>query len=425
MTANILRFPYGKRLLEHDFSGEDLRGVLVSKLHGFRAAKSGDGLVRDAMAAPVGSPTLRELARGKRRVVLVASDHTRPVPSRVIVPSMLSEIREGNPSADITILVATGCHRATTRAELSAKFGEEIVAREKIVVHDCDDAANLVDLGTLPSGGACRVNRLAAEADLLCAEGFIEPHFFAGSPGGRKSVLPGIASRETVLANHCSEFIADPRARAGVLDGNPVHRDMLWAARAAGLAYIVNVVLGAEKEVVAAFAGDMEAAHLAGTEFLSRLCAVPSVPADVVVSTNGGYPLDQNIYQSVKGMTAAEACVNPGGVIVMLSRSDDGHGGESFLRQASAAPSATLAAFLARGRGETEPDQWQTQVFLRVLSRASVVYVSDAPDAVVRALHMHPAHSLGEALALAKRLLGNPRPSVAAIPDGISVTVRA
>ena len=169
----------------------------------------------------------------------------------------------------------------------------------------------------------------------------------------------------------------------------------------------------------------MEQAHLAGCDFLSSKCRVKPIPADVVISTNGGYPLDQNIYQAVKGMTAAEATVREGGVIVMMAKSDDGHGGEQFYRQLAdeADIEKTMQTFLARGRGETVPDQWQTQIFLRILQRASVVYVSDAPDDMIRAMHMHPAKDLAQAMEIAKALLGKKDPTVTAIPDGVAVMV--
>ena len=308
-----------------------------------------------------------------------------------------------------------------------AKFGEEIVAMEKIVIHDCDDTENMVLLGTLPSGGECWVNRLACEADLLVSEGFIEPHFFAGYSGSRKAVLPGVAGRSTVLANHCAEFIDHPASRAGSLKENPIHRDMVWAARKAGLAFILNVVLNGEKEIIHAVAGDMEAAHEAGCRFLAGLCGVDAAMADIVISTNGGHPLDQNIYQAVKGRTAAEATVNEGGVIIMLSKSNDGHGGEAFCRELMAGDDmdALMADILRRGRGETLPDQWQAQIMIRILQRARVIFVSDADDELVSRLHMTPAHSLKEALALAVRMAAVENPSITVIPDGVGVIVHA
>ena len=416
-------FPYGKEKLSYTFGGE-LCAVLEPSINEYAPEADGAELVRRAMADPIGSQKLSELAKGKRKVVIIASDHTRPVPSKLIIPSMLAEIRAGSPDADITILIATGCHRGTTKDELAQKFGEEIVKNEKIHIHDCDDRDMLVNIGTLPSGGECEINRLAYEADLLVSEGFIEPHFFAGFSGGRKSVLPGVAGRRTVLANHCSEFIDHPRARTGILEGNPIHTDMLWAAKTAKLAYVVNVVLNSEKNVIYAVAGEPEAAHKKGTDFLFSLCGAKAVESDIVITTNGGYPLDQNVYQAVKGMTAAEATVKKGGVIIMLARSGDGIGGDHFYHQLADEPdiNKTMSEFLSRGRNETVPDQWQTQILLRILGHASVVYVSEMPDDVVEKMHMIPAHSLAEAIEKAKGLAGEGA-KIAAIPDGVSVMV--
>ena len=419
-----IRFPYGRDFLPLDIPEDRLQGVLVSRLHHYTPKGAPQELVEEALKHPIGSAPLRELAKGKKNIVLIASDHTRPVPSKVIVPPMLREIRKGNPAADITILIATGCHRETTREELVGKFGEEIVSSEKIVIHDCD-LSPVEKIGTLPSGGECIINKLVMDADLVVSEGFIEPHFFAGFSGGRKSVLPGIASRTTVLANHCSEFIAHPRSRTGILEDNPIHRDMVWAARAAKLAFIVNVVINEKKDAIYAVAGDLEAAHKDGCDFLSSLCAVEAKPADIAISTNGGYPLDQNIYQAVKGMTAAEATVRKGGVIIMLARSNDGHGGEHFYHHLADEPDIrkTQTLFLSRGRNETVADQWESQILIRILQKATVVYVSEAPDELIRSMHMIPANSLEEAMTLAEELLGSQTATVTAIPDGVSVMV--
>ena len=418
-----IAFPYGKTHLTYDF---DEVKVLTSSIEEYNPGKSESQLVAEAMADPVGGIKLQELVKDKQNIVIIASDHTRPVPSEVIVPPMLAAIREGNPDADITILISTGCHRETTQEELIAKFGEEIVEKEKIVIHDCDDTENLVNIGTLPSGGQCIVNRIAVEADLLLAEGFIEPHFFAGFSGGRKSVLPGVAGRETVLANHCSEFIAHPCSRTGILEGNPIHADMLWAAKKVNLRYIVNVVLNGEKQVIYAVAGDLEKAHKKGTDFLSGLCGVQTEPADIVISTNGGYPLDQNVYQAVKGMTAAEAAVKEGGVIIMLAASNDGIGGDHFYHQLADERdlSKTMAAFLNRSRKETVPDQWQTQIFIRVLQKARVIYVSEIDPQTVEDMHMIPAADLQDAMERAKRMVGKENPTITAIPDGVAVMVK-
>ncbi|MBQ0084494.1 MAG: nickel-dependent lactate racemase, partial [Clostridiales bacterium] len=224
-----ISFPYGKEKMSYSFNPDELTGVLESSIETYKPSLSPEELIKEALENPVASEKLSVLARGKNKVTIISSDHTRPVPSRIIMPLILKEIREGNPDADITILIATGCHRGTTSEELRTKFGEEIVNNEKIYIHDCDDESMLVNIGKLPSGGDCLVNKLAYEADLLVSEGFIEPHLFAGYTGGRKSILPGVSSRKTVMYNHCAQFIASDRARTGILDGNPIHKDMLWA----------------------------------------------------------------------------------------------------------------------------------------------------------------------------------------------------
>ncbi|GHV87171.1 hypothetical protein AGMMS50255_4670 [Spirochaetia bacterium] len=419
-----IAFPYGKEVLAYNIPDTRFKGELVSRMHHYRAEKTQEALVDFALEHPVGTPPLRVMAEGKKKVVLIASDHTRPVPSKIIVPRMLAEIRRGSPDADITILIATGCHRETTKAELESKFGPEIMGREKIVLHDCD-SPDMVYMGKLPSGGDLILNKLAVEADLLVAEGFIEPHFFAGFSGGRKSVLPGIAARKTVVYNHNAEFIAHPKARTGVVEGNPIHTDMLYAARIARLDFICNVVINAAKEVIYTAAGDCDLAHRDGREFLLSKCRADASIADIAISTNGGYPLDQNIYQAVKGMTAAEATVKKDGVIIMLAKSNDGHGAPEFYKTFAEEKDLDRMqdTFMHTPKESTRVDQWQSQIFARVLKHARVIYISDAPDEMVRDLHMIPAHSIEEAVKKAEEILGNPNASIVAIPDGVSVLV--
>lgn len=418
--------PYGRGHLEFNLPENHIAGVLRSGLNEYVPECEGTELVKKALENPVGSEHLCKLSEGKKRIVIIASDHTRPVPSRIIMPLMLDEIRRGNPDADITILIATGLHRATTMEELEEKFGSEIIKKEKIVIHDCDDEENLAYIGILPSGGRLIINRLAAEADLLVSEGFIEPHFFAGFSGGRKSVLPGIAGRETVVYNHNYSFIASPCARTGITENNPVHVDMLYAAGRAKLAFIVNVVINSEHKPVYAVAGNYEEAHRAGREFLKERCMVDAVPADIVVSTNGGYPMDQNIYQAVKGMTAAEATVRKNGVIIMVAASADGHGGKGFYKTFRDDKSLEhiMETFAACPPEKTAADQWQSQIFARVLMKATVIFVSECDEAVVRDMHMIPAKNVEEAMTAAIEIVNSRDYSVTVIPDGVSVIVK-
>jgi nickel-dependent lactate racemase len=417
--------PYGKTSVSCSISDARVKGVLYSRAHDYRAKAPEPNLAEEALGSPIDSPPLRELARGKKRVVVITSDHTRPVPSGITMPLVLREIRAGNPDAEITILVATGMHRDMTKEEIVARFGAKVSSEERIVVHDSHDDANLVSLGTLPSGGELVVNRRAVECDLLVAEGFIEPHFFAGFSGGRKSVLPGIAGYRTVLANHCAEFIAHDRARTGILDGNPIHGDMIFAAKAAKLAFILNVVLDADKKIIAAFAGDADSAHRRGCDFLKELAGVKAVPADIVITGNGGYPLDQNLYQAVKCMTGAEASINPGGVIIVASECGDGHGGAEFYEtfRDTKSPEEVMRTICARGRNETLPDQWQIQIYVRILMKHRVIMVASVPPEMIEHLGMIPAPSLDAALTAAGKILGKEDASVTAIPDGVSVII--
>jgi len=417
-------FPYGKEFLKYEIPESRLRGELISRIHNYKAGKSQDELVQEALEEPAGTPPLREMAKGKNKVVLIASDHTRPVPSKIIIPKMLNEIRRGNPGADITILVATGCHRESAKAELEDKFGPGIMNKEKIIIHNCD-SSEMVNLGKLPSGGDLVINKLAAEADLLAAEGFIEPHFFAGFSGGRKSVFPGVASRKAVVYNHNAEFIAHPAARTGIIEGNPIHIDMLYAARKAKLAFICNVIINSAREIIYAAAGDCDRAHGKGVEFLMDKCQVKPAMADIAISTNGGYPLDQNIYQAVKGMTAAEATVKKGGVIIMIAQSADGHGAPDFYKTFREEKNLDrmLEIFMKTPKENTRPDQWQSQILARILKHSKIIYISGAPDEMVRDFRMIPAHSISDAVKMAEKMLNNTEASITVIPDGISVVV--
>ena len=423
--ANIT-LPYGKENKTVCIPDERLRGTLVSGAHGYHAEKPEREIVRDAMEHPIGSPRLRELAKGKDNIVLIASDHTRPVPSKVIFPEMLKEIKEGNPNAKLTVLIATGFHRETTREELADKFGEEYLDRDDIrfVVHKSHNKEEMKEMGVLPSGGILKVNRIAAEADLLISEGFIEPHFFAGFSGGRKSILPGVSSAETVMANHCSKFIDSPNARTGILDGNPIHKDMVFAAKTLKLAFIVNVVLDENKKVIRAYAGDFDQAHREGCRFVDKLSGVDAIPADIVISTNGGYPLDQNIYQAVKGMCAAEATLPEGGVIIDVAGCADGHGGEGFYHNiADNDPAEFERACIDRPKDETLPDQWTSQIFARILAHHPVIMVTDLCDhQMLKDMHMTPVNTIEEALKLAFEMK-DADAKVAVIPDGLGVVV--
>ncbi|MDD3153925.1 MAG: nickel-dependent lactate racemase [Victivallaceae bacterium] len=416
-----IEIPYGKTKLSCRLAAKNLVGIFTASL----PLPAADPVreTSDALDHPIGSAPLEELARNVQSACVIASDHTRPVPSRILMPQILARLRKYNPAIDVTILIATGCHRPPTQAELIQKFGEKIVRREKIVIHDAFNSAELEEAGTLPSGGKLILNKAALHTDLLVSEGFIEPHFFAGFSGGRKSVLPGVASRVTVLANHCSEFIASANARTGNLEGNPIAEDMLYAADKAKLAFILNVVIDGEKRIVRAFAGAHRAAHEAGCQFLGELARITVPEVDIAITGNGGFPLDQNVYQAVKGMTAREAVTRDGGVIILAASCCDGHGGESFFRRMSeaASPRALLDEIAKIPRDETVPDQWEYQILARILDKHTVIVVTTQCDhALLHSMKLEAASSLDEALCLARAHVGEDA-KIAVIPDGVSV----
>jgi nickel-dependent lactate racemase len=423
MSKVSFAIPFGKIKIEGEIDSSRLSGIYESGVGSHNSTGNETELIRTAFDHPLSSPPLEELAAKAHNTVIIASDHTRPVPSKVIFPELLKRLRQANPDVQITILIATGCHRGTTRTELVGKFGREIAERENIVIHDCRDKASLVDMGLLPSGGEFKINRLAVMTDLLLSEGFIEPHFFAGFSGGRKSVLPGIAGERTVMGNHCAKFIASPYARAGILKNNPLHHDMVYASEKAGLKFIINVVINSEKQVIHAVAGHPVLAHLSGCEFLKGLCRIKAPESDIVITGNGGHPLDQNIYQAVKGMSAAEAVCRPGGVIIMCAACSDGHGGESFYRQLAeaASPVELLRQIEAVPQDQTRADQWEAQILARILSRFRVIMISEPDQAsIIRGMHMDYASNLQEAIDRAIKLSGA-EARIAVIPDGVSV----
>ena len=414
--------PYYTSTLALHVDEENLKAVLTAKMHGFHAEKSQEQLVLDALEHPVGSPRLRTLAEGKRNIVIVTSDHTRAVPSKITLPLLLKEIRSGNPDADITILIATGLHRPTTEEEQRRMFGDEIVDHEKIAINNAFAPEQFVELCTLPSGAVFQVNRLAAECDLLVTEGFVEPHFFAGFSGGRKSILPGICSERTVNENHSYKAVSHPRSNSGMLKDNPIHADMLCAAKAVNVQFIFNVALDGEKKIVAAWAGDLEQAHEAGVAFIRQWSQCPVVTGDIVVTSNGGYPLDQNLYQSPKAMATAEACAGEDGVIIMCCSCCDGMGGAHFGQLIQRGTPDEIDRYLSSIPPEkTIPEQWCTQVCVRVLRKHPVILVTTfLSHDEVRKANMIPASTPDEALEIAYRLKGE-QASVVVIPDGVSV----
>lgn len=423
-TCRTVSVPYYKGHMELHVPQEVLAGVLTSPFADSQGVPNPSELVRQALRSPIGSAPLAELARGKKNILVVTSDHTRPVPSHITLPILTEELLQASPEAEITVLIATGLHRATTPEEQAVKFGSAMLEKFRFVVHDAFDQEQMRFVKILPSGARFEVNRLALETDMLVTEGFIEPHFFAGFSGGRKSILPGISSAVSVSENHSARAIAHPLARGGMLKGNPIHEDMVDAARAVNVAFTLNVALNSRKEIIGAFAGELEAAHEAGCAFVSRMCSVPPIKGDIVVTSNGGYPLDQNLYQCPKSISTAADCANDGAVIIIAASCVDGYGGEHFRELITrGTPQEIQDYLLAIPPDKTIPEQWCAQIYARIMLSHEIIVVSDhlTAEQAERA-NMRHADTLNEALAMAQDIKGRDA-QVVVIPDGMSVII--
>jgi len=417
--------PYYKGKLDLNIDENNLKHVLTSSLEEYVPELEEKELIKEALLNPIGTKKLSDIARDKKKCMLITSDHTRAMPSKKTLPILLKEMRNGNPDLDITIMIATGLHRRTTRDEMINMFGEEIVNNEKIAVHDAFKDEDMVFVCMLPSGSTFSVNKMAFEVDMIVTEGFIEPHFFAGFSGGRKSILPGISSAKTVNQNHSALAIDNIKAATGVLSGNPIHDDMDFAAKKMPIDFCLNVAMNAEKKIIGAFAGDITEAHLKGCEFVNSLSGAKKVTSDIVVTSNGGYPLDQNLYQAPKGMTTGAACAGEDGVIIMVASCCDGVGGENFASLMSgASPKQILDKIMAIPPEKTIPEQWCAQILSKILLKHKVILVTQHFDhEKAKELNLIPASTPDEALEIAYGIKGKDA-TVTVIPDGVAVIVK-
>ena len=365
-------------------------------------------------------PSKNRISPGQK-VVVVHSDLTRATPNRRILPVLLQELEEaGVRDRDITLLNGLGTHRPQTEAELRELLGDDIVDRYRCLQHDAWNEAGLVRLGTTSFGHPAGINRTYLEADFRIVTGFIEPHFFAGFSGGPKGVMPGIAAAETVLANHGKEMIAHPNATWGITLGNPIWEEMREIALLTRPDFLLNVTLNAKREITGVFAGDMLTAHRAGCEFLKQSAMVKvDEPYDIVITTNSGYPLDQNLYQSVKGISAARQIVRKGGAIVIATACQDGipnFGHYAELLSQTDDPSVMLD--LIDRQAKATPDQWQVQIQALIQQHADVyVYSGGLSPAQIQKAMFRPARSIEETVTgLLSRYGAAAR--ICVLPDG-------
>ncbi|MEV4560715.1 nickel-dependent lactate racemase [Kitasatospora sp. NPDC049285] len=412
-----IRLAYGETGLDLDV--DPAVTTVVEPLHTAGAADP-MAVLREALRRPVAGPSLRERVRPGQTVAISACDGTRPQPRHLMIPAVLAELDGIVRDEDVVILVATGTHRGNDPEELRRMFGDEVVDRIRIVNHDARDTDQLAWMGRWGDDVPVWLNRTWVEADVRITTGFVEPHFFAGFSGGPKLVAPGLAGLETVLVLHDAKRIGDPRATWGTTHGNPVHDDVRAIADGTGVTFSLDVVLNREQRIVAAFGGDLLPMHAAATAAARRIAMRPVDRLfDVVVTTNAGHPLDQNLYQSVKGMSAALTVVKPGGLIVCAAECRDGfpdHGSYREVLASAPSPQALLESIRARPR--TVPDQWQVQVQARIQSSSRVVmHTSYLSDAELATAHLEQTADISATVAEALAAAG-PGARLCVLPEG-------
>lgn len=411
-----VKLAYGQGWLEVDCPERQTTVITPSHAPALADEKQA---VLDALAHPIQSRPLHEWIRPDSRVCITFTDKTRATPNHRLMPWLLEYLAPLVPRERITLLNSLGTHRANTREELAAMLTPEVVAQYRVVDNEPDNPAAHVQIGTTATGRPARIARCFMEADVRLVTGFIEPHFFAGFSGGPKGIMPGIASMDTVLHNHCPKHIADPNATWGVTEGNPIWEEMRAIARMAEPFFLLNVTLNEQRQLTGVFAGDLQAAHRAGREFVRRSAMQPvAQPFDIVLTTNSGYPLDLNLYQGVKGMSAGARILKPGGLLILACECRDGvPAGSPYekLLHSGASTAEVLARML--NASDIVPEQWQAQLQALVQQRAEVRVYSSLPDATLAACHLQPCRDLGRAINERLETLG-PSGRLAVLPQG-------
>jgi len=413
MNATVLQLPFGHSKISVRVPTPNLLGVFMPR----EKVKPFDGatLLREALAYPIASPRLRDLARPGQKVVIVTSDLTRPCPSERLLPVVLDElVAAGIQDEDVTLVVALGLHRPMTATELETAAGADVYRRVQVINHD---PADTVRLGVTSAGTPVELFRPVVEADLRICLGNLEFHYFAGYSGGAKAILPGCASEATVRANHA--MMVRPEAAAGRLEGNPVRADIEEGVAMLGVDFILNVLVDSNHCIVGAVAGEVTAAHRLGCEGVAQHGMVP-VPeqADIVLVSAGGYPRDVNLYQAQKALDNAGHAVREGGIVVLVAECGEGYGNRTFETWMMEARSPQ--EMLDRIQREFVLGGHKAAAVASVLKRAKVYLVSALPAESVRRCGLVPFDDLGEAVEIALGEVG-PEASVTVLPQGGSI----
>jgi nickel-dependent lactate racemase len=371
-----------------------------------------------AVRAPVESRPLRASVHSGDRVAIVIPDVTRPLPTSRLLPWVLAELSHV-PDKNITIISGTGSHRENTREELIAMVGAEVMARMRVVNHTAHESARLAFVGNAADGSRVYMNREYAAAGRRIVLGFIEPHFMAGFSGGYKGIFPALADIDSIMHYHRASVIGDPCSTWGLLEGNPTQEQIRTNGSILPVDFCINVTLNRRRQITGFYCGDVLAAHRKGCEFARATAMVRCERAfPIVITTNGGYPLDQNLYQTVKGMSAGAQIVVPAGLILTASKCIDGfpaHGNFRRLLLEHASPQAILNTINAPGFSLY--DQWEAQLLAMILLKARVGLHSDIEPDEVRQAHLEPVPEIGTAIAAELQRAGKEAP-IAVLPEG-------
>lgn len=410
-----IRLAYGRDGLNVDVPEENCSVVEPVYVPGIPDERSA---LLDVLRHPVGTSPLRELVKSSDTVAIVVCDITRPIPTERILPPVLEELAHV-PADQVVILVATGSHRGNTVPELEEMLGRDIGRDYRIVNHTAFERETLRYLGDTSTGIPIWLNRQWLDADIRVAIGLVEPHLFAGFSGGPKLVAPGVAGIDTIMGIHSAELVGHPRSIWGVIDDNPMHAVIRQIAHRTGVHFTLNVIVNKEHRVVRTYAGELNASHWAACQEAKRIVMRPvPEPFDVVITTNSGYPLDLNLYQTVKGISAASLIVREGGVIICASECSDGipeHG--EYKRILASFPN--LDQFLERVYSPDYHvmDQWEVQVQAQIQRKATVYLKSSLPDEEARAAHVLPIRSVEETLDMVLKSMGKDA-RVCVLPEG-------
>ena len=420
-----MKFDYGKESIEINLDPN--WNVTIFKPSEQKPFDNPIDKIRESINNPIDSLTLKEIIKNKKnieKVVIVASDATRPVPSYLILDPLIAELNVyGIKDKQIIILIATGLHRTSREEELKRILGNKLINRIRVVDHVATDDKSLINIGKITDSHPILINRFYYEADLKILTGYVEPHFFFGFAGGRKSIIPGIAGAETLQHNHSADNIASPYARFGIFKKNPLHKNSIEISRKVGVDFIVNVCINEHHEIVQVASGNFEKAHERLVNYqLNHIFREIKEPYDIVICGNGGYPLDLNLYQAVKSMAIGEMVVKKGGSIISVNECTDGIGiGQDKFKElifSEMPPKVIYKKILSKEI--IVPDQWEIQILARVLMKADIFVVSKLKEKEIGNIGLKYAETVENALKVCLNEYGK-RASILVLPNGPQV----